>query len=101
MKQSDIDELLAYLDKRKTSYNSKDVCTFYIKAHKTLESLITENEKLKQRLEISDDHNIDGITSRNATIRLLEMDKEKLTTKCEALELLIIDLNKKRVELSE
>jgi len=89
MKQEDIDDLLKYLDKRKTSYNDKDVCEFYIKAHKTLQSLIAENEKLKADL-----------LTKDSMLGIFEEQHEALTSKYEALELLIIDLNKRRAELN-
>ena len=69
---------------------------------KTILALIAENERLRKRLEVSDDHPYDGIYCRDATIqgleqliekhwRPIEKERDKLSSEVEELRMLLID----------
>lgn len=54
-----------------------------------LHEALKERDQLKERLEISDEHDIDGIEARDATIRLQDEQLRKLKAKLEEAEKMV------------
>jgi len=131
MNQEDVDQLLDYLrsfdtygfsqdeyrtakalvaenEKLKNSNDLKVKCTKLSKDStsdwcllETTQESLREHMKLLKNCYKENENLKSALTTKDSMLGIFEEQHEALTSKCEALELLIIDLNKKRVELSE